>query len=47
MVHGFSSFVKGSTDFGSVTNQEIPFKVYPNGQKYYTEINLADRSTVG
>jgi cytochrome c oxidase subunit 3 len=47
MVHGLSSFVKGSTDLGSVTNQEIPSKVYPNGQKYYTEINLADRSTVG
>jgi hypothetical protein len=29
------------------TNKKIPVEVYANNEKYYSEINLADRSVVG
>jgi len=54
MVHGLTTFVslKNVSDNNGVklfleTNKKIPVEVYANNEKYYSEINLADRSAVG
>ena len=54
MVHGLTTFVslKNASDNNGVklfleTNKKIPVEVYANNEKYYSEINLADRSAVG
>jgi heme/copper-type cytochrome/quinol oxidase subunit 3 len=51
MVHGNAVFVSfnknvGMPKFVSVDTKTLSYEVYSNNQKYYTEVNLADRSTV-
>lgn len=52
MVHGLSSFVGlpsksvALSNFIAAENSKVRSKKYPNKQAYYTEVNLADRSTV-
>ncbi len=53
MVHGFSLFTPAAHILNKPEVRQYlesvkttPYEIYPNNQKYYTEINLSDRSAV-